>query len=167
MGVMTVPRLTIKGQKVGDDQISGNPCPFPKIVGITLPLISLWNYPAHKNYPPPQTEASPSEMAHTLSMECVLCSVNLLHFTMAHSWILSCVKPRTLTWHPIPGTCQRPGTWLSSHSLFSNHLFTMDVNTSTSYLLLCSSLNFFCTKSKETWASLSPETSGMVSAGRL
>ena len=48
---MTVPRLTIKGQKGGSGPIPGNPRPFPEIVGIILPLISLWNYPAHKNYP--------------------------------------------------------------------------------------------------------------------
>ena len=31
--------------------IPGNLHPFPKIVGITLLLISIWNYPAHKNQP--------------------------------------------------------------------------------------------------------------------
>ena len=31
--------------------IPGNPYPFPQIIGITLPLISLWSYPAHKNQP--------------------------------------------------------------------------------------------------------------------
>ena len=39
-GAMTVPRPTIKGQKVGGDPIPGNLHPFPKIVGIILPLIS-------------------------------------------------------------------------------------------------------------------------------
>ena len=34
-----------KGQKVGGGPASGNPHPFPKIAGILLPLISLWNYP--------------------------------------------------------------------------------------------------------------------------
>ena len=37
---------------------------------------------------------------------------------MAPSWILSCVKPRTVTWWPVPGTHLRPGTWLSSHAPF-------------------------------------------------
>ena len=46
---MTVLRLTIKGQKEGSGPIPGNPHPFPKIVGIILPFISLWNYPVHKN----------------------------------------------------------------------------------------------------------------------
>ena len=40
-GVMTVPKLTIKGQKVGSGPIPRNPCFFPKILGIILPLISL------------------------------------------------------------------------------------------------------------------------------
>ena len=39
---------TIKRPKSGP--ISRNLYPFPKIVGINLQLISLWNYPAHKNY---------------------------------------------------------------------------------------------------------------------
>ena len=37
----TVLRLTIKGQKVGSGPILGNPCPFPNIIGIFLPLVSL------------------------------------------------------------------------------------------------------------------------------
>ena len=40
-GAMTVQRLTIVGQKVGGGPIPGNFHPFPKIVGIILPLVSL------------------------------------------------------------------------------------------------------------------------------
>ena len=40
---MMVPTMTAKGQKVGTDPIPGNPHPFPKIAGILLPLISLYN----------------------------------------------------------------------------------------------------------------------------
>ena len=47
---MAIPRPTIKDQKVGSGPIPRNPCLFPQIVGITLPLISLSNYPAHKNH---------------------------------------------------------------------------------------------------------------------
>lgn len=50
-----------------------------------------------------------------------LCSLYLsirtcFHFTIAPSWILSCAKPRTLTWQPVPGTltCPWDVTWLSS-----------------------------------------------------
>ena len=49
---MTVLRQTMKGQKVGGGPSSRNPCPFSKLVGVILLLISLWNYPAHKtNHP--------------------------------------------------------------------------------------------------------------------
>ena len=48
-GATTVPRPTVKGQKVGGGPISGNLRPFSKIIGIILPLVSLWNYPDHKN----------------------------------------------------------------------------------------------------------------------
>ena len=41
-----VPKPNIKGQKVGGGSILGNLHPFPNIVAIILPLISLWNYPA-------------------------------------------------------------------------------------------------------------------------
>ena len=34
-----------KGQKVGGGPIPENPNPFPQIVGILPPLISLWNDP--------------------------------------------------------------------------------------------------------------------------
>ena len=42
-------KANYKDQKVGSSSIPGNICPFPKIVRILLPLISVWNYPAHKN----------------------------------------------------------------------------------------------------------------------
>ena len=45
---MTILRSTIKGQKVGGGPVPENPYPFLKRVEITLPLISLWNYSAHK-----------------------------------------------------------------------------------------------------------------------
>ena len=47
--VMTVLRPAIKGQKVGSGPVPRNLHPFPQITGIIFPLISLWNYPAHKN----------------------------------------------------------------------------------------------------------------------
>ena len=56
-GVRTVLRLTIKGQKVSVSQSLEIPSPFPKIAGIILPLISLWNYPAHKNKTPHISES--------------------------------------------------------------------------------------------------------------
>ena len=44
-----VLRMSIKDQKSRWGPIPGNLCPFPQIAWIILPLISLWNYPAHKN----------------------------------------------------------------------------------------------------------------------
>ena len=40
---MTVPSMTGKDQKVADGPIPVNSHPFPEIVGIILPVISLWN----------------------------------------------------------------------------------------------------------------------------
>ena len=45
---MTVLKPTIKGQNVSCSPIPGNSHPFHKIVGIILPPVSLWNYPAYK-----------------------------------------------------------------------------------------------------------------------
>jgi len=42
-GTMTVLRLTINGQKVGGAPISGNPCPFSKMLEYST------HSPAHKN----------------------------------------------------------------------------------------------------------------------
>ena len=38
---ITVPRLIIKGKTEDSDPTPGKTCPFPKIVGISLPVISL------------------------------------------------------------------------------------------------------------------------------
>lgn len=39
-----------KGQKVGSGSVPGNPTPSLQYLdGIILPLVSLWNYPAHRN----------------------------------------------------------------------------------------------------------------------
>ena len=68
---VTVLRPTIKGQKVCGGPIPGNPCPVPKIIGITFPLISRWNYPAHKNYALFQGSLSLIVWDGPPSMECV------------------------------------------------------------------------------------------------
>lgn len=51
-GTVAVPRLTVKGQKIGGAPILRNSCPFPQVVRNFLPLLSLWSYPACKNQPP-------------------------------------------------------------------------------------------------------------------
>ena len=50
-GANRISRLTVRGQKVGTSPIPRNLHHFPKIVGIISPLISLWNYSAHKSQP--------------------------------------------------------------------------------------------------------------------
>ena len=70
-GALTVPRLIINGQKVGGGPIPGNLHSFSKVVGTILPLISLWNFPTHKTHHPISQSLWPSEMAHTLPVECV------------------------------------------------------------------------------------------------
>ena len=40
-------KALLKDQGVGGGPNPGNLCPFPKIVGIILPLTSIWNYPAY------------------------------------------------------------------------------------------------------------------------
>ena len=42
-------RLTRKAKNVGGGPAPGDLHPFPQIVGIILPVVSLWNYPTHKN----------------------------------------------------------------------------------------------------------------------
>ena len=90
-GAMTVPRPTIKGQKVGSGPIPGNPHPFPEIVGIIFPFISLWNCPAHKNSPPHISKPfhlSPFETVHTLSINL------LLTYHFASYWIPSVLRQK-------------------------------------------------------------------------
>ena len=76
-----------KRPKVGGGTNPRNPRPFPQITGIIIPLVSLWNYPAHKTNHRRFWDCSchrrwttlwglcfsqglspGSEMAHTLSM---------------------------------------------------------------------------------------------------
>ena len=56
---MTIPKLTIKGQKVGSELIPGNPHSFPKILGTILLLISLGN-----KKQAPHNSSTPFEMDH-------------------------------------------------------------------------------------------------------
>ena len=81
---MTVLRLAIKGQKVSGGPIPGNPCPFPKIVGITQPIKT--------NHPHSLGPLSPSEMVHLLSMECVSPRA-LSPSDTAHALSMECVSP--------------------------------------------------------------------------
>ena len=69
------------------------PAPFPEIVGIILLLISLWNYPAHKNWSPHILGLlSSSKMAHTLSVECVSPMAALAFWDRLHSAYGKCLS---------------------------------------------------------------------------
>ena len=155
-GAKIFPRLPIKGQKLGGRPIPGNPHPFPKIVGIILPLISLWNYPAHKNCH--TSGPSPPETDRILPMECVSL-LSLYYGSLMISFLCEAKDPHLV---PVPGVHLRPGTWSSSHAPFSCSLFTKGINKSTSCLSLCLSPDSSCAKAQRTWASLSPETSCVV-----
>ena len=63
---MTVPRPTIKDQNVGGGPVPGNLHPFPKIVEIILPLISLYNYWVHKTKSESRSVVSDSSRPHAL-----------------------------------------------------------------------------------------------------
>ena len=92
--------------------------PAPKVTGILLPLINLWNHPPYKGLP---TLAFwyllPSKMAHCLSMRCMSRWINLLLFSIAHSWILFCMKLQH-TLGMCPRMSLRPGMWPTSHIPF-------------------------------------------------
>ena len=80
-GTMTVLRpMTIKGQKAGGSPIPWNPHPFPKIVGITLPFISLWNYPPLQKLTTLYPSASPLLRWPKLYGVCI--SLNKPSFTL-------------------------------------------------------------------------------------
>ena len=64
-GTTTVSRLTIKARKCTMAQFLEISTPSPEIVGITLPLVSLWNYSAMKtNHSHISGPSSPSEIAY-------------------------------------------------------------------------------------------------------
>ena len=86
----TVLRSTIKGQKVGGGPIPGNPHTFLEIAGKIFPLISLGNWPTHKNSPPHilgPTHLFP-EMPHTL-WSVFLPGLLLFSIEMAHTLTIS------------------------------------------------------------------------------
>ena len=96
--------IFIEGQKVGSGPISGTLCPFPNIVGLMLPLISIWSYPVHK-YTMPYFEV--------LSLRCVCGGCYSLNepnsYLSHHLWILSLQnKPPTSQTQISFRTCKTP-----------------------------------------------------------
>ena len=62
---------------------------------------SLWSVP-------PRAALTFWDVPHSVYEMCI--SLNKPGFTLL--WLfLSCVKPGTHSWQPIPGACLRPGTW--------------------------------------------------------
>ena len=111
---------------------------FPKIAKIFLPLVSIWNYSAHKNQQPHALgPLSLSEKVHILPMESASLWINSLSL---FSWILSCMKPKTLTWWPSQGLMQVPGCDFS----FS-----------------CNSLSHFSQQQAHSWSWWSQNTKGI------
>ena len=117
MGTMTVPRPTMQGQRVGGDPVPGNLCPSPPVVGIILPLISLWNYLPIKTNCPTFWGLLPSGMAHTLSVECVAPWINLLSLyygSLLNSFLQEAENPHLAA---VPGTRLRHDHPLTPHLL--------------------------------------------------
>ena len=84
----------LKEQGVGGGPNPGNLCLFPKIVGKILPLVSMWNYPAYKNYPGQISGLySPSAMACTV---CVVCFS--LYLNKSTSYLSLCLSEFFLRW---------------------------------------------------------------------
>ena len=80
---------TLKSKKAGSGLILGIPISSPSFVGISLPLISLWSYPAHKNsrlhtlgplafWGGPRCEACFSGLLFWDRPFCLFLSINLL-----------------------------------------------------------------------------------------
>ena len=116
-GIMTAPTQTKK--------VSNTPSPrntsFPKIVGLFLPFVSLWNYLAHKKLTPLATAPlSPTEMDCILPMECLSLSINLPlnkpAFTLP-PWLLKSFlhEAKDAYLEAPPGTSWRPELWPSFH----------------------------------------------------
>ena len=138
--------------KEGSGPIPGNSHSFPITAGIFLPLVSLWDYPAHKNW---QTYTLgpllPSQMGHTPCRECVT-SLNKSSFTLpwltlelfpawsqeptsgGHSRDLAMTWDMIIPWHHHPSlSCnprsrQQHGPFWGRHSSFhvaGNHSLTV------------------------------------------
>ena len=78
-----------------------------------------------------------------------------------HNWAMR-TAPQHKTGNPHPGATLV--FWDGPHSVCR---VCFHLNKSTSYPPLCLSLNSFCNETSRTWASLSPETSCVISVKRL
>ena len=87
-GAMAILRPTMKGQKMCRGPIHGNLCPFSKIAGIILPLISLWNDQIHKKYPIHIL----TPLIFSLSVDCVSSRAALAFWHRSHSVYEMCMS---------------------------------------------------------------------------
>ena len=119
---MTVPRPPTKGLKAGGGLILGSPHSFPRIAGICLPIISLWNYSSLQKLTIPYANTF---LAFQVCLP-TLCpwsvfppEINFpsLHYGLFLNSFLPEVKDPHLV--AIPGTHLRPRTRPASHALFS------------------------------------------------
>ena len=113
---MTVPRRTIKGQKVGSGPIPGNPHPFPKIAGILLPLISLWNYPPLLKLTTLYPGASLSFWDGPHSVSPWINLLSLYYGSLLNPFLCEAKNTHLAA---VPGTWPRPALWPSSRAPLS------------------------------------------------
>ena len=109
-----------KDQGVGGDPVPGNSHPFPKIVGIILPLISIWNCPAHKtNHATFCSSTCPLQWP--TNSVCLVCfSLNLNKSTSYLSFCLSLdsfCNETSRTWASLGPEIRFHGFWLGSNSM--------------------------------------------------
>ena len=99
---MTVSGPMIKGQNVGCGAIPGNPCPFLEIVGLILPLISLWNYKVHKKLTTPKFPGPVAfwDSPHSVSGVCFSLDKSISYLSRCLSLNSSC-KGTSRTWASI------------------------------------------------------------------
>ena len=110
-----------RGSALLEDQGVGsgpNPGNLPNVVGIILPLISIWNYQLVKtNHATYCRLHLPSAMAHTLSMECASLWIwikPLFTYHFVSHWILSAMRHQEpeLPYVLKPGTVGLGWVWV-------------------------------------------------------
>ena len=136
---MTVPRLTIKDQKVYGGPTPGNLHPFPKIVGINFPFIEV-KWLSHVWLCDPMDCSLPRSSVHGIFQARVL-EWGAIAFSRgsSHSLAFEITQP-----------IKANHTTFQGYSLFwDDPLYSVcrvcfSLNKSTFYLSLCLSLNSFC-----------------------
>ena len=111
-------KTLLKDQGVSSGPDPGTVLPFTKIVGIILPLTSMWKCPAYENEPHHILRPrSPSAMAHTLCVEgaSLWIGINpLLTYHFFSHWIHSVMRHQEPELHQVlkPGTMDFGWVWV-------------------------------------------------------